>query len=789
MKVSLLWFNQYLGRRLRLDQTIDLLVRLGFGCDIDSVVNYGEGLENVCVAAIEDLTTHPKDGRLQIATINIGKGKKQVVTAAKNIKTGDLVLFVPAGSKINKELIQEKDFSGVVSQGMFLSEEELGLTEKSEGVIVLEKNQFDPGGKVYRIQPGKRFSELFDCEILNLETTAIRSDWLSTLGIARELVRMFNKRIPPSEFIKEKTEVVGIEVQDRTACPLYTGRLIEEVTVKESPFWLKWRLYTHGINPINNIVDITNLIMLQFGQPLHAFDYDRLAGHRIIVRRAKPKEPFTTLDGTRLELNGQLVICDSEKPVALAGIVGGRESGIEADTKTVLLESAYFDPIVINRASRLLNIRTESSIRFEKGVDFIGVINASRVTAELLTHYAGARRGRFQIVGRIPRPAKISVDFERIKSLLSIDINFSEFKNILRILDLSPRGKKKVIVSVPSYRNDLRWEADIAEEVARVYGYDRIPEVVSPRPVFEYKVDPLSQLESKVKVYFVGKGFYECCSFSLVSARELSMLGFDNFIRIKNPLSENYNALRPTLIINFLNNLKTNIDHFNFNLRLFEVGKVFEPSDEKLPREKSFVGGICGGEYHPLHWTRSRAIDFFDVKGFVAGFFEYLKIDNINYQPAPFKFFTEDYSSLILIENRPIGCIGLLRLPFIDKNYYYFEVNLDEIVNRIPVSIYLPLPRYPVVTRDLSFLVSEEMNSVTVLKLIRKNAGPLLKDLQVFDYYEGGNLPQGKKNLGFRLVFRSEERTLKDEEVDRIISHIVQIVSENTGAVLRKPED
>ncbi len=406
MKVSLLWFNQYFGRRLKIDNVVDLLVHLGFGCDIDNIMNFGEGLEQVYVAKIEHLSAHPQDRHLQIATLDVGKDRRQVVTAAKNIKIGDFVFFARPGSKIKGEEIKEKEFSGVVSEGTFVSEEELGLAEKSAGVIVLDRYHFDPSGKIFTVRPGKRFSDLFDAEILDLETTAIRSDWLSVLGIAREIARMFNHKIPPLEQTREKSQDIGIEVRDFIGCPLYTGRLIKDVKVKDSPFWIKWRLYTHGINPINNIVDITNLIMLQFGQPLHAFDYDRLAKHKIIVRKAKKNEIFMTLDGTKLELANQLMICDAEKPVALAGIVGGRESGIDNQTKNVLVESAYFDPILINRASKVLNVRTESLIRFEKGVDFAGVERASYLTARLFAKYAGGEPAEYQRVGRVAKPLK-----------------------------------------------------------------------------------------------------------------------------------------------------------------------------------------------------------------------------------------------------------------------------------------------------------------------------------------------------------------------------------------------
>ena len=799
MKVSRLWFNQYLGKRLKIEKMIDLLIKLGFGCEIETVTNFGDGLENVFVARISELKYHPHDRHLLIAGLDVGRDKAQVVTAAHNVKVADLVLLARPGSRIMGAEVGEKDFAGIVSQGMFVSEQELGLGGKSEGVIVLEREHHDPSGRVVRVRPGQRFADIFDAEVLDLETTAVRADWWSVLGIARELGRMFEQVMPPGHLPREKNVDLGIVVKDRKGCPLYTGRLVEGVTVRESPFWMKWRLHTHGINPINSVVDATNLVMLQFGQPLHVFDYERLAGgasgsgKKIVVRRARPGEVFVTLDGTRLELKDQLMICDADRPVALAGVVGGLESGINQNTKTVLIESAYFDPILVSRTSKVLNVRTESSIRFEKGVDFIGVEAASFVTGQMLAYYAGGRPSAYQKVGRVPSPRRMAVSFERVKNLLSIDISRAEFVRILKNLELAPKGAENISlrdtvvrITVPSYRNDLKWEADIAEEVARMYGYDRIPEKVSPRPVFEYKHDEMSALEARVKAYMVGKGFDECCSLSLVSEQDLVNLGQTEFLRVKNPLSERYNALRPTLLVNLLNNLDTNLARSNLDLRLFEVGRVFIPSGEKLPREVVYLGAVCGGSDSPLFWEEGRDYDFYDAKGFVSGLFEMLGMGNVAYHPTSFKYFKDGRSARIVIDNKIIGCIGLLDLPSAARSYYYFDVNLDEVLARIQGAIFMPLPKYPVVTRDLSFLVDAGMPAANLLAVVKKAAGPLLKDLQMFDCFSGGNLPQGKKNLGFRLVFRSEERTLKDEDVDRIIHHIEKTAFERTGAALRK---
>ncbi len=786
MKVSRLWFNQYLGKKVKLEKMIDLLVQLGFGCEIETVSDFGDGLANVFVARVSELKPHPHDRHLLIAGLDVGREPAQVVTAAQNVKVTDLVLLARPGSRIRGAEVGEKDFAGIASQGMFVSEEELGLTGKSAGVIVLAPEHYNPSGRVVRVRPGQRFADVFDTEVLDLETTAVRSDWLSVLGVSRELGRLFALVMPSHRLPTEKSVDLGIVVKDPKACPLYTGRLVEGVTVRESPFWMKWRLHTHGINPINNVVDATNLVMLELGQPLHAFDYERVAGKKIVVRRARPGEVFVTLDGTKLELKDQLMICDKDGPVALAGVVGGPESGISQGTKSVLIESAYFDPILVSRTAKILNVRTESSIRFEKGVDFEGVEAASFAAGQMLAYYADARPAAYQKVGRVPARHRMKVSFERIKSLLGIDIGPAEFVRILKNLELAPKGTKNISITVPSYRNDLKWEADIAEEVARMYGYDRIPEKISPRPVFEHKHDEMSALEVRVKAYMVGKGFDECCSLSLVSEQDLVSLGLADFLRVRNPLSERYNALRPTLLVNLLNNLDTNLARSNFDLRLFEVGRVFIPSGQKLPREVAYLGAACGGSDRPLFWERGRDYDFYDAKGFVSGLFDMLGIGNVAYVPGSFKYFRDGSSATIVIDNKTVGSIGLLDLPSASRSYYYFDVNLDEVLARIIGAIFMPLPKYPVVTRDLSFLVDAGMPAANLLVVVKKAAGPLLRDLQMFDFFSGGNLPQGKKNLGFRLVFRSEERTLRDEDVDRIVRHIEQTALEKTGATLRK---
>lgn len=771
MLVSIKWLEEILNTNLELKSLHKVANNLGL--EIGEQQNLCPG--DIVIGRIVKITPHPTLKNLNILEIKTTT-HQQIVTSATNVKLNDLVFVVGAGKRFKEQLIGEMDFDGVKSNGMLVSEEELGIAEKSTGVIILDKGR-----------EGAHFSDYFDDVVLDIKVNTNRPDLLSVIGLAREfsiglgIKFSFKERNPKQT---NHTDQSLIKILDPDGCPRYTARIFEGVTVFESPFSVKWRLHSMGMNAINNVVDITNINMLLYGQPLHPFDLD-LLDLPVIIRKAHKNEQFVTLEGTVFKLDeNDLVIADKNGPIALAGIIGARSSQITNSTRRILLESAYFSPSRIAHTRRKLGIQTEASIRFERGADLSMVDEVSRITGEGFKTSAGAKETNYISTGKKTGLKVIPFSLDRMNTILSLNLKSEDVKNLLDKCEIRVSGKNQLKARIPHYRYDLQIEEDIYEEVARIYGYMNIPDIPPARWGVTKLYDKSRNFIKFLKSYMIGLGFSETYNLSLVSSERLESLGYSGFVKLKNPLNERFNALRPTLFLGLLDTVHYNLSKGNYSLKLFEVGNVLLNTE---PFEEKKLGAIMGGERYPNFWENTdQKLNYYDAKGVVETILEAMRIKEIEFRNKEIKGFSQAVK--IMYSDNEIGYLGAIDSSFCEREFYYFEISIDRTLSLVSEPFYNPPPKFPANIRDLAFLFEEDVEVPVVKNFIAHVAGPILEKVILFDYYKGKNLPEGKKNLGFRLYFKAPDRTLTDEEVDRFVNKIINEVTNNFGAILRTKE-
>jgi phenylalanyl-tRNA synthetase beta chain len=524
--------------------------------------------------------------------------------------------------------------------------------------------------------------------------------------------------------------------------------------------------------------------MLYTGQPLHPFDADLIKGG-ILVRRAHAGEQFVTLEGTTLKLQkDDLVIADREGVIALAGIIGARRGQISQTTTRVVLESAYFDPHRIGHTARRLGIMTEASMRFERGGDIGAVDTASFMSGEIFAQYSGAKEIGFVASGSMGRAKRVTFSTSRMNKILSLQLSDREVKSLLSKVGIEATGSKTITAKIPHYRRDLQIEEDIYEEIARVYGYMNIPQKSPQRWAGSVVVDRTLLNEEKLKSYLAGQGFSEAYTLSLLASRRLADLGYENFVKIKNPLNERFDALRPTLFCGLLDTINYNLSKGNKSLKFFEIGNILL---SETPYQQRSVGLILGGEQYPHFWNQKcDTIDYFDAKGAIEGILRFLHVKDIVFKPVVKKGLNQAVS--IFAAGRELGYLGCIDAALCKEDYFYSEMMLEPIWSFMSEPFYMPPAKFPANTRDLSFLVDETVEVPDVINTITKVSGPVLERVNLFDYYKGNNVPSGKKNLGFRLYFRAPDRTLTDKEVDSFIKRIAGDIVRKFKAELRTKE-
>ncbi|NWF75186.1 MAG: phenylalanine--tRNA ligase subunit beta [Nitrospirae bacterium] len=642
--------------------------------------------------------------------------------------------------------------------------------------------------------------------VFEINITPNRPDCLSILGISRELSAAFNIpiKIPKHEIARHQAiSDYSIEILNPELCNRYTGRLIKNITISESPDWIKKRLEKGGIRTINNIVDITNYVLLEFGHPLHAFDADKIIDKKIIIGTAKVGDKIVTLDGIeRILPEGVLLIFDNVKPIAIAGVMGGRDTEVTEKTKNIFLESAYFEPLSIRKTSRLLNLKSESSYRFERGTDILFLENALNRAAFLIQEIAGGTV--YRIIDEYPvkyLSEPVLVDYKKVNRLLGTEIQKAEMLEILKRLGMKIEERGDVFLVYPaSYRRDIQRESDVSEEIARIYGYNRIPTTLPKTTLSTAKLDNKRVHINKIRDSIRRAGFTEVINYSFANMNKLNMLFIPEsdirrqVITLSNPLNQEDCLLRTTLIPALIDNLKFNLDRGIKDLKIFEIANVFINKGNMLPSEELMLGGIFYREKVPILW-KDDTHNYFIVKGAIESLFLELKISGYKFISCSQAFLHHGKSADIFISDMQIGYLGILRPEIIEEldlkkqkpEIVVFEINIDNLMHFIPKGLkFNPIPKYPPVERDISIVVNDTIPSSNIMEIIESFPSDLIEEVSLFDYYKGANIPLDKKSLAFNIIYRSQEKTLTDEEVEKIHTALIKYIINKTGGELRK---
>jgi phenylalanyl-tRNA synthetase beta chain len=793
MKISLQWLKTFLSLDFTSTELSDRLTLIGF--EVEEVIGGRSVPDGIVVGEVKRAKKHPDADKLTVCDVAVGSETLQIVCGAPNVAEGQLVPVAAVGTRLSGDFeIKPVKLRGVASNGMICSEREIGLSDAHDGIMVLDPNQY---------QSGQPFRPSLESDVVyDLSITPNRPDCLSHIGIARELGVVTGQTIAlPDAALTEKDEPAekfcAIEIRDPKACPRYSGRVIRNVTIASSPKWLKERLETVGIRSINNVVDITNLVLMETGHPLHAFDYNQLAGHQIIVRKARKGEKFTTLDGRSHTLTkDDLLIADAEKGVALAGVMGGENSEVSNRTRNILLESAYFNPMTIRKTAKRLGLSTEASQRFERGCDPNGTLYALNRAAKLLAELAGGTiaKGVVDVYPEPVSPWKITLHPSRIRLVLGVSVPADDVVRILTGLGLQTKGKNPMIVTVPTFRPDLKEEVDLIEEVVRHYGYDKIePQLVSQCALDPYVEHELEFIES-VRDFLSGAGFSETLTTSMVPEAAVKILREKREpLAVQNPLSPDTAFMRTSLIAGLLETVKWNRNRSQSNLRLFEIGRIFVKRNQPLPDEKHVVSGVLTGQSRPRPFWKKDEIptDFYHLKGIVESIASRFRLGQFDLISKPLLLFNPSGSIEILLNQRHIGWMGelndsALKSWDIQDPVFAFEIEIAPLFEEYrPIQKYRAISRYPSVKRDLAIVVDERTYAGDIQKLIEKKGKNILRQIDIFDLYQGKQVGDGKKSVAVSLTFTSDQNTLSDSVIDPVIDSIVQSLESELSATLR----
>jgi len=801
MLVSLKWLKEYVDIRISPTELVDKLTMAGL--EVESMRETSPSFRDVVVAKILSVKPHPQADKCFLCEVTTGDTTYPIVCGAGNIRSGDVVPLAKIGAVIpGGYTIRSSKIRGETSEGMLCSEQELGIGDDAGGIMILPDN----------FPIGKDLSEALDIAdvVLDIAITPNRSDCLSIIGIAREVAAITGSHLKyPNVSVSENDEdiekITSVHILDPDLCPRYSARIIKNATIKPSPLWMRQRLEAVGLRAINNIVDVTNYVMVESGQPLHAFDFRFLEEGRIVVRRPRAGETFISLDGKeRILETDTLMICDGVKPVAIAGIMGGLNSEVKEDTETILLESAYFDPSSIRKSSKWLGMSTDAAFRFGRGVDPEGVVKASARAAQLMAEISGGTvcKGCIdEYPQKVEKAKDIPLRIERVNDILGTDIKDVEIVTILKSLNMVIYGDNNGIyrATPPTYRVDIEREIDLIEEVARLYGYDRIPVTLPPGSSVTVTKDRKEILRDRLREILQGSGYSEIITYSFVSPGSLDVLGLAagderrKIVKISNPLTEDQSVMRTMLVSSLLETMKKNAHAGCFDLKMFEIGRVFFHQREgELPRDKNILGCLISGLLDYNIWLSKIHVDFYDLKGCVENIFDGLKILNVEFRSDYRETFLHPGKSCgIFIGEQCMGFLGevhpdvLLKMDLKNKAYV-FEIDIDILADCFSGDVfYKDLPKFPSVVRDVAFVVGEDLEADKMLNIARDMGKELLEKVSIFDVYSGKSITKGKKSLGLRFIYRAPERTLTDDEVNQVHSGIVKYIVDLTGAKIR----
>lgn len=825
MKFSYNWLKEYVDIKETPEQLAEILTMRAF--EAEGVERLGKKFDNVIVGEVLGVKKHPNADRLNVTTVNTGKGVLEIVCGAPNVATGQKVAVALSGAKLPNGIeIIEREVRGVKSQGMICAEDELGLSTNHEGIMVLPAET--PVGT-----PFSKFLDLEDA-IIDFSILPDRAhDALSYWGMSQEISAVLGKKLKAGvydsakfDFTEEKSlnvkNELSVEVTDKDLCRRYSARVVKNVSVSESPDWLKKKLESAGIRPINNLVDISNLVMLEAGQPLHIFDLDKIesaasaeypTAKKIIVRRAKKGEEIETLDGTKRKLTPDiLIIADIKKPLAIAGIMGGEESAVTAQTKNIIIESVSFEPANIRVSSKNLGLSSDSSYRFEREIDRNLTVQALNRTAELVGKTSGGQiaKGVIDIYPSKTKPRKIKLQISDVEKLLGAKIADKKIAKILVGLGfIVKRGKKDVVeITVPTRRLDITGPVEIIREIARLYGYDNI-KPVKPRVALDLPRANFNVIyQNKCKKFLAARGFAEVYNYSFIGDKELENIGTGNehYLELANPLNPEHKYLRLSLVPSLLTNIASNSRVLAEDaMRIFEIGKVYYRNymgnnaclvEKNVDTSKPGVGEkfmLTGSLY-----SKTKQNLFYEAKNEINALLEMLKIKNASYVadtdgcPHLPVWHLGRYA-LIAVDQNIIGVVGEINSRVlgnlrIQGRVSVFNIDFQKLlkVSRGQKLTYRPVGKFPPVKIDLAILVPKKVLWADIASLIYVEGEGLVKGVELFDIYEGKNIPTDKKSLAFHIVYQSEEKTLKDDDIRNITNKITGGLKDKFGANLRK---
>lgn len=810
MKVSYRWLSEYVD--LQGYTASDLAEKLTrSGIEVDAVENRNKGVTNVVVGFVKAREKHPDADKLSVCTVDAGQGEElQIVCGAKNVATGQKVPVALVGAELPGGLtIKRAKLRGVESMGMICSAKELGLNEKllpkeqQEGILVLPADAEIGASMLDVLGIGD--------EVLELDLTPNRSDCLSMIGVAYEIAAILGRNVllPESEVGLRPSQAktadrLRVDISADEQCSRYSARIVSGVKVGASPLWLQSRLMAAGVRPINNIVDVTNYVMLEYGQPLHAFDADRLEGGRIEVRLAREGEKLVTLDDVERTLTpSMLVIADGAKPIALAGVMGGANSEVTSETTTIVLESAKFDGGTVRKASRQLGLRSEASLRFEKEVNADAVVPALDRAASLIAQLAGGSisEGIAECVARRAEPAVVAVSLDKINRYLGTELSSLEIKVILNRLHFQYEEKRggEWLVHVPLRRGDITRDVDIIEEIARLYGYDNIPSTPILGATTPGSLTREQSIRRTLRRLLTESGLHEVATYSFTHPDHIAafrgMYPEAKPIALSMPMSEERSVLRTSLVPHLLDTVAYNRNRNTDDVAIFEIGKVFLSSEgtlTALPQEKLMLGVAWSGSRIPTHWGgKAEKVGFYDLKGVFEKLTAVLGIGEVRYSASQPEGFHPGRTASVSVGGREIGRLGQLH-PALQQakdleDTYVLEVELEPLIELAEFRIeHKPLPKYPAIGRDMAIVVDVGVPVGDIRGAAESTAGSLLESIEVFDIYTGERLGDGKKSVAFALVYRHPDRTLTDDEVAELHGKVVAALEQTFGAELRK---
>ena len=811
MKVTLNWLKQYVDFNWSPEELTERLTMLGL--EVEGVQKITAAFEGIVVAQVVTRDKHPNADKLSLCRVNDGTGERQIVCGAQNFKAGDKVPLILPGASLPLKPGEKEPFTikvgkirGVESHGMMCSPQELGLPDQVDGLLILREDA--KIGQPFAEYLGRSGSDV----VYDLEVTPNRPDLNSVIGIAREVAALTGNplKIPGVQFslktenLKlETSPLVAVRVEDSSLCPRYTARVVQGVKVGPSPEWLRGTLEKVGIRSISNVVDVTNYVMLETGQPLHAFDYHLIAKGAdgkptIVVRRAGAGEKFKTLDNQeRTFTNEMLLIADEQKGIALAGVMGGANTEINDQTVDVLIESAYFTPTNIRRTSKALALRSESSYRFERGAD-VGICDwASQRAAQLILETAGGQlaEGVVDIYSQPAQPKEVSLHFSKSKDLLGIGLSHADQISFLTRLGLSVARQEpgECTFIIPTWRVDLKREVDLIEEVGRLYGVDKIPST-PPRGALGANVfDAVYDQIGEARRILTGLGLNEAQGQTLIANAECRIKSEEQ-AALANPLSSDMDVLRPSLLPGLIHSLRHNVSRKNYDVALFEIGRVFGVQNGATKEERRVAIAITGQRALPF-WSgseRDAKLDAYDLKGMAEEFLEQFGLRGVAFakRTETTALFLES-AAVTLGGKLPLGELGQL-LPALAKKYdlrdavFLAEFNLDLLISRRnPAKSFKPLPQYPSSRRDVAMLVPETVTHDAVLQTVKQAKAPNLETVELFDVFRGQGIPEGRKSLAYAFTYRAADKTLVDADVNSAHTKVLDALKTQLQAELR----